>query len=292
MADQGMEAGVLLSVVRAVVAIRHGGGPKRLTRQLRVSGPTVLDGLFSELTSADKEAVEQESQELVRRGIRASILGDLDYPALLAATREAPPALFYLGTFSDLKVAGLGMCGARNASPEGLRAASACGTVVAASGLTVVSGYARGVDMATHLAALRAGGRTLLVLAEGITRFRVKRGEFADEYDADRVTVISQFSPTQPWSPGNAMTRNAVIFSASLGLVVIEAGESGGTLDAGLRALAAGRPVLALQFDGMLPGNKVLIRQGAVPVRSKIELESILANWGTPGNGPAQLALL
>jgi DNA processing protein len=286
-----MEIDALDALQFAVVATRHAGGPRALATRLRREGPRALDQLFDALQSHDRVTVMGEAEALLAAGVRATILGDSKYPESLAQIREAPPALFYLGTARDLKASGLGMCGARNASPEGLRAANACGAAVALAGLSVVSGYARGVDMATHVAALKVGGRTMIVLAEGITKFRVKKGEFADSFDPARVTIVSQFSPTAPWSTGSAMTRNGVIFGASSGLVVVEAGEAGGTLDAGLRALDAGRRVLALEFDGMLPGNKMLIARGAIPIRSRADLVSLLAIWDRPEDGTGQLVL-
>ncbi len=287
-----MEADALLALTRAIKATRHGGGPKTLARRLRLDGPGALDEITASLSPSQLSDVEQEALDLAGRGVRAVVLGDDRYPASLAATREAPPALFYQGALSDLQVSGLAMAGARNASPEGIQAASECARALAAIGITVVSGYAKGVDMACHSGALEAGGRTLVVLAEGISRFRVKRGEFSHVFDPDRVTVVSQFSPTQPWSAGSAMTRNSLVLAVSRGLVVVEAAESGGTLAAGRRALQTARPVLVLQFNGMLSGNRLLISEGATPISGPSELASRLTDWESPGEDPAQLALM
>jgi DNA processing protein len=169
------------------------------------------------------------------------------------------------------------MCGSRNATEEGLKAAIACGEVAARQGLAVVSGYARGVDMATHVAALAAGGTTVIVLPEGINRFRVKREPFAEVWDPARALVVSQFAPTRPWSAGAAMTRNAVIIGLSLALVVVEASEKGGTLAAGTTALDLNRRVITLDFAQTPPGNSVLLRRGAVRARNRAELSGRLA---------------
>jgi DNA processing protein len=86
------------------------------------------------------------------------------------------------------------------------------------------------------------------------------------------------------------MTRNAVISGLSRALVVVEAGETGGTLAAGLHALDRGQPVLVLQLFGAPVGNQILLDKGATPIRSREELESRLTDL--PTNGSAQLSLI
>ena len=158
--------------------------------------------------------------------------------------------------------------------------------------MTVVSGYAKGIDTATHLAAVKAGGTTVIVLAEGILRFRRKRAYAHEGFDWSRSLVVSQFPPLQTWSVGAAMSRNAVIAGLGLALVVVEAGETGGTLNAGLQALDMGRPVIALDFSSQTPpGNAILLRRGAVGARSTRELAGILTNLPEPSPSARQLQL-
>ena len=182
------------------------------------------------------------------------------------------------------------MCGSRHAGDESLRAARACTGTIVAHHLSLVSGYAKGVDAVAHTAALAQGGKTIIVLPEGIERFQVRRGEFADVWDPDRAVVVSQFSPHQPWSAGAAMARNAVISGLSRAMVVVEAGTTGGTLAAGLHALERGQPVVALQFEDTPAGNQMLINKGAVAARSRSELSALLSDL--PAGGSAQLSLI
>jgi DNA processing protein len=126
--------------------------------------------------------------------------------------------------------------------------------------------------MAVHVSTLEHGGSTIIVLPEGIQNFKVKRGKIDAVWETNRTLVVSQFSPTQPWTTGGAMTRNSVIIGLGLALVVVEAGETGGTLAAGKRALELGRPVIALEFARTLRGNSILVENGAVTARDKIEL--------------------
>jgi DNA processing protein len=268
----------------AVAGSRYGHGEARLARRARELGPSAFSEVLDDLSHADLDRVSAEAEALFERGISATLLGSSEYPPSLSEIRNAPPTLFYMGSSELLNAPGIGMCGSRNATEEGLNAAAACGEVAARQGLAVVSGYARGVDMTTHVSALAAGGTTVIVLPEGIARFRVKRGAFADVWDPARALVVSQFAPSRPWSAGAAMTRNAVIIGLSLALVVIEASEKGGTLAAGTTALDLNRRVITLEFAQTPPGNSLLLRRGAVPVSNRSELsdrlEQLISNPG------------
>ncbi|WP_244601791.1 DNA-processing protein DprA [Mycobacterium pseudokansasii] len=208
----------------------------------------------------------------------------------LHPSRQAPAALFIKGPRQLLEQRAIGMCGSRHASSEGLRAAHACSDAVARRGYSVVSGYAKGVDLVAHSAALASGGTTVIVLAEGINNFRIRRGEFTKLWDPDRAVVVSQFAPDQKWFASGAMARNTVIAGFSQALVVVEAGETGGTLAAGQYALERGQTVLALQLFDAAPGNKLLIAHGAKVIRSRHHLEIALDYLN--GHGPKQLSLM
>lgn len=267
----------LTRLTLAVAGSRYGHGDARLARRAREVGLTAFSDVLDGLDRADLDRVSAEAEALGERGVLVSLLGSDEYPPSLGEIRNAPPVLFYIGPSELLNVPGIGMCGSRNATEEGLKATAACGEVAARQGLAVVSGYARGVDMAAHTAALSAGGTTVIVLPEGIDHFRVKRGFFADVWDPERALIVSQFAPTRPWSAGTAMTRNGVIIGLSLALIVVEASEKGGTLSAGTTALDLNRRVITLEFAQTPPGNSVLLRRGAVPAHNRVELSNRLA---------------
>ncbi|RUP07126.1 MAG: hypothetical protein EKK34_00535 [Mycobacterium sp.] len=222
------------------------------------------------------QQVEDQARDLFDSGVEAVLLGQKYYPDRLATSRQAPAVLFVKGPPELLVQRAIGMCGSRQASAEGLRAAHACADAVARRGYCVVSGYAKGVDLIAHTAALAAGGTTVIVLAEGITRFRVRRGEFSELWDPERALVVSQFAPDQKWFVSGAMTRNAVISDLSQALVVVEAGDKGGTLAAGEYALQRHQTVLTLQLFDAPPGNKLLMANGAKVIRSRQHLEAAL----------------
>jgi DNA processing protein len=276
----------------AIAVVRYGHGPRRVASQLRQQGPRSAYSVYGQLTDEQCTHVDHEARALAAAGAEAVLLGQGRYPQLLASLRQAPAALFYRGNADLLEIGSIGICGSRDASSQGLSAAYACGDEVARCGLAVVSGYARGVDTQAHSAALDAGGRTVMVLAEGIARFKAKRWLAARSYDPMQAAVVSQFPPSQAWSAGGAMSRNSVIIGLSLGMVVIEAGETGGTLAAGMQALDERRPVIALEFRHDIPaGNKILLDHGAVAVRSREQLRERLRQI-LAGNYPGQPTLV
>jgi DNA processing protein len=243
----------------------NGGGLEKATEFVSTIAPEALEG-------AHRISIELES-----RGISVIFGSEPEFPSQLRSLRDAPEVLFVWGNSSLLHSASIGMCGSRKASERGLTAARKCGGAIATSGLAIVSGYATGVDTETHMGALQSGGATLIILAEGIMHFHRKRSFVNVPIDESHVLAVSQFAPTQPWNVGAAMTRNAVIYGLGKALVVIEAGETGGTFQAGMGALHANKPVLALGFENETPrGNAILIERGAIEVRTSMQLGNII----------------
>lgn len=260
-------------------------------RDLAVRGWEALKKYFGALAPAVQIDAKELAAELAREGISVVISSDEEYPQRLLDLRQPPPFLFWWGNLALVERRGVGMCGSRNASERGLKYARTFGRAVVERGLQVVSGYARGVDMETHLGALEADGSTVIVLAEGITHFRRKRAFSGLRFDETNVLVVSQFPPMQPWAASAAMTRNAVIAGLSQAMLVVEAGEKGGTLNAGLQAIEMGRPVYAIAYaDDPPPGNQLLFERGARPLRSSGELLTALDELASIEE-PKQLAI-
>jgi DNA processing protein len=267
--------------LRALMAFAQYRTPVRVMQALFTADQVTIGAGYPGLDDTEKLALFRQAEDLTERGIVAINADDPRFPSSLTIKgRPVVPTLFCFGNLSLLTASAAGMCGSRHATPLGLKAAHACGEEVSMRGLTVVSGYAKGVDTQTHLAALNDGGSTVIVLAEGLNHFRVKR-EFASSFDLERILVVSQFHPQQPWASYAAMARNHVIFGLGKALVVIEAGEKGGTLAAGRDALKRGRPVFVLNFGDETPaGNRILLEAGARPVNSRGELGEALNELG------------
>ncbi|HET7425523.1 MAG TPA: DNA-processing protein DprA [Gemmatimonadales bacterium] len=254
-------------------------GGVRTARALIADGAQAINDHWESLDPEVRTGVSTLRDRLLKDRVGLLLMTDRAYPERLRALRSPPPFLFFRGNLALVREPGIGMCGARNVSERGLEAARACGEEVARRDWHVISGYAKGVDTETHLAALRTGAGTVIVLAEGILHFRRKRA-FADvPFTDETVLALSQFSPAQRWSAGAAMTRNGIIAALGGALIVIEAGERGGTLNAGEQALGMGRPVFALDFSAATPpGNRKLFAQGAGAIRTRGELASRLAD--------------
>lgn len=212
-------------------------------------------------------------------GIDSGVLrpADSTYPENLKniLSKHAPTELYFMGNLSLLKKAGVGFCGSRNASDKGLETAKDCAEQVAKSDATVISGYAAGVDMAAHYTALQSGGATIIVLPEGIEHFRIKK-EIRNVWDWSRVLVLSQFKPNEIWQAYRAMSRNQVIIALSRAMIVIEAQEKGGTIEAGKSALKLHMPLFVAEYEEEnmkhTPGNSVLLEMGALKLKkSRLE---------------------
>lgn len=207
------------------------------------------------------------------------------YPSALTRRGKAVvPALFYRGDIATMDGPLVAVSGSRNVSDRGAAAASRLGEVVAQTGYGLISGKARGVDSLASTSALQSGGVVVLVLPEGIASVDWK--EFANS-DSGRILVLSQFTPSQRWTVHGAMERNRVICGLANTVVVVEAGETGGSLAAGREALKIGRQLLAFTYrEDTPPGNRILLREGARAVSSPDELREILSSSGDEAREP------
>lgn len=198
--------------------------------------------------------------------------GDEAYPPDLSRGGRAP-VISARGNLALLDTPGLGFCGSRKASTRGLAVATDCAEQSVAAGFTLISGNATGVDFAAHRAALATGGATILVLPEGIDRFRIRR-DLRPVWDWSRALVLSIFPDNAVWRAHQAMQRNETIIALSRAMIVIEAGETGGTLAAGLRTLELHNPLFVADYENVetvAPGNARLLSEGAERLRRSRE---------------------
>lgn len=241
----------------------------RITHKSEIPVPLVqylTEEMIEKFLEADDQFDEQ-AQQIEDKHIGFLSTADVDYPkSLLEVFKDsAPPILSYAGNLNLLKNQSVGFCGSRNASAKGILVAQDCSTQLARQGVVIVSGGARGVDHAAHKTALEAGGQTIVVLAEGILRFRARK-DLESIWDWERVLLLSQFPPDRTWSGYQAMRRNDTIIGLSNVMVVIEAGRNGGTMDAGRKTLKYNRPLFAAVYEPMPEtaiGNEILLRAGA-----------------------------
>ncbi len=212
-----------------------------------------------------------------RAGIRAAGWGGPDYPPLLASICDPPFVLWLKGEPSCLSKPAVAVVGSRAATPYGLEAASRLAGDLAAAGVLVVSGLARGIDSAAHRAALAAGGDTVAVLGSGVdVIYPPEHLRLAAEV-AGRGAVVSEFPPGTPPNAFHFPARNRVISGLSEAVVVVEAAERSGSLITAGFALDQGRTVMAVPgsvLSGRHRGCHALIRDGAAVVETA---EDVLA---------------
>ncbi len=212
---------------------------------------------------------ERIHDETVRRDgsvPRALTRAEAAYPSRLAEVPDAPATLHVRGRLLDADALAVAVVGSRRATPYGLEVAETLAADLAARGVTIVSGLARGIDSAAHRGALRVGGRTVAVLGSGVdVIYPPENRRLADEI-AERGALVSQFAPGTPPLPQNFPIRNQVIAAMSLAVVVVEAAERSGSLITARLAAELGREVLAVPGRITAPescGANRLIQDGA-----------------------------
>jgi DNA processing protein len=259
----------------ALAAARYGPGPVRMAALARDAGVAAFERIHAGLGAKEQARVERVADALARRSVFAVLLGSNDYPARLLSARGGPAFLFCRGVVGLLSAPGLAVCGPRTASASGVAVAQACAAAAAELGLCTIASPV-GVGLASHLAALRTGGQAVIVAAEGITRFRLRRGKLADAWDPHRTLVVSPFAPYQPAGPATKTTQHTVILGLGRALLVIEPRETGNALATAMRATDSGRPVLAFPSPATPRGTAMLLRRGAIPIHHPADLTSTL----------------
>ena len=177
--------------------------------------------------------------------IRTISINDAEYPKILRTLHSPPKALYVNGSFKEEDDFAVAIVGSRRASRYGIEMGEKLGYDLALSGVTVVSGMARGIDSAAHRGALKAGGRTIAVMGSG--HGHIYPAENKDLYKkiAESGAVISEFENDISPLPRNFPIRNRIISGLSLGIVVVEAAKNSGALIPTDYALEQGREVFA-----------------------------------------------
>jgi DNA processing protein len=219
--------------------------------------------------------VEKELRKAETANVRFLTLYDPDYPDGLRQIHAAPIVLYVKGGFEAADKYAISIVGSRSSSEYGMQIAEKMACTLSLSGLTVVSGMARGIDTASHKGALRAAGRTVAVLGSGIdVPYPYSNKELMRSIESSGA-VVSEFPFGTGPNKENFPRRNRIISGLSLGVVVIEATLDSGSLITVGYALDQGKEVFAV------PGNVTsvnsrgtndLIKRGARLVESAEEV--------------------
>jgi DNA processing protein len=265
---------------------RQPGGAKRdLRRQPggaederhRESGEALLyavaDACGLESWTADAALASADAMlgEAGRCGIEPVPWYEERYPVLLDCISDPPPVLWIRGDATVLARPTVAVVGSRAATDYARQVGERLGAELAARGIVVASGLARGVDSAAHTGCLRAGGHTVAVLGSGVDRIYPAEHEDLAASVCTHGTLVSELGLGAPPLPEHFPLRNRIISGISLAVVVVEASDKSGSLITARCALEQGRDVMAVPgsvLSGRNRGSHSLLKDGAKVVES------------------------
>jgi len=235
---------------------------------------TTLEGAKIPSQSAQSifsgKSIALAEEELMKAETAGAILltrSDSEYPPVLGEIYDPPLALYIKGDVAALSWPGIAVVGTRHPTPYGIGMAERLSCDLAARGLTIISGMARGVDAAAHRGALNGKGKTIAIWGTGIDQIYPKENKrIAEAILEHGGTVVTEFAVGTFPAPQNFPIRNRIISGLSCGVLVVEAGEYSGTRITARSAMEQNREVFAV------PGNvtnrnswgpNTLIKQGA-----------------------------
>lgn len=216
----------------------------------------------------DQATAERELEAGYRAGAELILHGSTPYPQQLQEIADAPPMLWAMGESDLLTRPLIAIVGARNASSLGTRMARSLARDLGEAGFTIVSGMARGIDTAAHLATLNSG--TMAVLGGGVdVIYPAENAKLAEDIAARGLRLSEQPMGMQPQAR-HFPARNRIISGLARAVIVVEAAARSGSLLTAHGALDQGREVLAVPghpFDARASGCNMLLRDGATLVR-------------------------
>lgn len=218
------------------------------------------------------------------RGIHVVTVLDAAYPTNLRHVYNRPPFLFVRGELREADNRAVAIVGTRTPSDAGLEQAARLSAGLASSGVTVLSGMARGIDGAAHRAALGAGGRTVAVMGTGIDRiYPPEHAGLADEI-LQSGALVSQFWPGAPPTTYSFPLRNVVMSGMGIGTVVVEAGPTSGARMQARLALEHGKRLFLVRSLVMHEdwARRYADRRGTMVIDSVEEIVDVLVEMARP----------
>ncbi len=212
------------------------------------------------------DSLKKELALIKRENVQMIAIFDEGYPTNLKEIYDPPPILYVKGRLLSSDSASVALVGSRNASYYGQSMCERLSYELAAKGISVVSGLARGIDTAAHKGAMRAKGRTIAVLGSGLAYIYPRENRKLAEQISRSGCLLSEFPIETPPAKENFPRRNRVISGLSLGVVVVEAARRSGALITASSALEQGREVFAVpgKIDSFTSqGTHSLIKDGA-----------------------------
>ncbi len=219
------------------------------------------------LKNPNWDMVERDLAWTQKTGNRIITIKDPDYPPLLKEIPNPPLLLFVCGDLQLLKLPQIAIVGSRNPTPTGLEAAFIFAKELAQAGLVITSGFAMGIDAASHKGAVAAPGKTIAVMGAGLNQiYPSHHTNLAQKILGSGGVLLSEFPLEDKGNAWHFPLRNRVISGLSLGTLVVEATVRSGSLITARLANEQGREVFAIPgsiYNPLARGCHYLIRQGA-----------------------------
>ena len=224
----------------------------------------LIDGRSHAPVAQELELIEQHQCHIVT-------LNDESYPPLLKQISDPPVLLYITGQLPIVDTLSVAIVGSRSPTEYGKTISQQLSHQLAARGITVVSGFARGIDTCVHRGTLEAGGRTVAVFGCGLSIMYPETNQVLAAEIIKSGALVSEFPMTMPPRGANFPRRNRVISGLTLGTLVVEASNRSGSLITARHAADQGREVFAVPgqiFSNVSRGTHSLINQGATLINS------------------------
>ena len=227
-------------------------------------------GELEKMSKVSLSMAEQIIKQCEQSRIKLIKYGDDAYPATLRNIPNPPMVLYIKGGMPDFdNTPVISIVGPRKVSEFGKKAAYSLGYRLAKAGITVVSGGAVGSDTYAHIGALKANGKTVLIMGCGFNVSYLEENRALREFIEKHGCLISEYPPDTPITRYTFPVRNRLISALSLGTVVVEAGVKSGALITANHAAAQGRDVFVIPGSpekAEYKGSNALLRDGAKPL--------------------------
>jgi DNA processing protein len=264
---------------KAVMLLSEGKSAREVVERME------SEDLLKELPvpeSAPPFNAERELELCAQKGIDFLLFSDADYPAILKQVSDPPLLLYKKGALAESDRNAIAIVGTRHPSFYGRAQAKRFAQELAARGLTIVSGLARGIDQVAHDAALQVSyGRTVAVMGCGLDIIYPKENESLYRKITERGAILSEYPLGTPPLPENFPRRNRILSGLSYATFVVEAHSRSGSLITAHQAVEQGREVFALPgpVDQLTSrGTHQLIKEGACLVEAPEDILLVLAD--------------
>jgi DNA processing protein len=216
-------------------------------------------------------SLEQISTRIQSLGVDVLTWSDAIYPRRLKEIDQPPPVLYVRGSLLADDEWAVAIVGTRRVTAYGRQVTDDVATTLAQNGVTIVSGLARGVDSIAHQSAIRAGGRTIAVLGNGVDLVYPPENKNLAAQIMEHGALVSDYALGTKPDGVNFPPRNRIISGLSMAVIIVEAGETSGALITATFAAEQGRDVFSVPGNINAPqskGTNRLIRDGAQPLLS------------------------